>query len=157
MFPSRTTLRSDVFAIELRSPQEAGRENGTSAEASGIIVIGDFTETFRAPLGFWEPSDYRNSCRRAFEVLDADPRSASCPMTSMTDPRNSNFLVSWPMYREGECVYIQNALIFLDEIAGVFDPAAPWGCVRPRSGTDEDGNKISEWVTSMDALRGFFR
>jgi hypothetical protein len=71
MFPSRTTLRSDVFAIELRSPQEAGRENGAPAEASGIIVIGDFTETFRAPLGFWEPSDYRDSWRRAFEVLDS--------------------------------------------------------------------------------------
>jgi hypothetical protein len=39
-------------------------------------------------------------------------------MTSMTDPRTSNFLVYWPMYREGEDVYIQNAIIFLDEIAG---------------------------------------
>jgi hypothetical protein len=100
--------------------------------------------------------DYRNSWRRAFEVLDADPRAASCLMTSMTDPLSSNFLVSWPMYREGEDVYIHNALIFLDEIGGVFDPEAPWGCVRPRSGTDEEGNRISEWITFYGRRQGIF-
>jgi hypothetical protein len=31
----------------------------------------------------------------------------------------------WPMYREDEDAYIQNAIIFLDEIEGPFDPAAP--------------------------------
>jgi hypothetical protein len=77
-------------------------------------------------------------------------------MTSMTDPRNSNFLVCWPMYREGENVYIQNTIIFLDEIEGDFDPATPWSYVGPRQGIDEDGNKISEWITSFDSLREFF-
>ena len=145
-----------MFEIELQSPQEAGYESGGSPEARGMIAIGDFTETFSAPLGLWVPSDCRNSWRRAFGVLDAEPRSASCLMTSMIDPRSSNFLVGWPMYREGEDVYVQNALIFLDDIREVFDPAEPWGWVGARRGTDEDGNKISEWVTSMDDLRGFF-
>lgn len=145
-----------MFAIELQSPREAGEENDGSAEAPGRIIIGDFTETFRVPLGFWDESDYRRSWRQAFEVLNANPHSTSCLMTSMTDPRNSNFLVCWPMYREGEEVYIQNAIIFLDEIEEAFDPAAPWGCVGPRRGIDEDGNKISEWITSMDSLREFF-
>ncbi len=145
-----------MFAIQLQSPQGAVKENDGSGEASGRIIIGDFTETFRVPLGFWDESDYRRSWRQAFEVLSANPYSTSCLMTSMTDPRNSNFLVSWPMYREGEDVYIQNAIIFLDEIAGAFDPAAPWVYVGPRLGIDEDGNKISEWITSMDSLREFF-
>jgi hypothetical protein len=35
-------------------------------------VIGDFTETFMVPLGFWNESDYRRSWRRAFEVLNAN-------------------------------------------------------------------------------------
>ena len=145
-----------MFAIELQSPLEAGKENDDSAETSGKIIIGDFTETFRVPLGFWNESDYRRSWRQAFEVLNANPQSTSCLMTSMTDPRSSNFLVCWPMYREGEDVYIQNAIIFLDEIEGAFDPAVPWDYVEPRHGIDEDGNKISEWITSMDALREFF-
>lgn len=145
-----------MFAIELHAQMEAGDGNGDSAEASGRIVIGDFTETFRVPLGFWEESDYRRSWRRAFEVLDADPHAKSCLMTSMTDPDSSNFLGCWPMYREGEDVYIQNAIIFLDEVEGDFDPAAPWSCVGPRQSIDEDGNKVSEWITSMSSLRGFF-
>jgi hypothetical protein len=51
---------------------------------------------------------------------------------------------------------VQNAIIFLDEIEGAFDPAAPWGHVSPRHRIDEDGNKISEWITSIDSLREFF-
>jgi hypothetical protein len=145
-----------VFAIELRSQQETGEVNGDPAMASGRIVIGDFAESFRVPLGFWNESDYRRSWRRSFEVLNASPHSTSCLMTSMTDPENSNFLTCWPMYRGGEDVCIQNALIFLDEIEGDFDPAAPWNSVRPREIVDEDGNKISEWMTSMGSLREFF-
>jgi hypothetical protein len=149
-------LRSNVFAIKLQSPREAREGNGSPAEASGKIIIGDFTETFMVPLGFWDESDYRHSWRRAFEVLNANLHSTSCLMTSMTDPDNSNFLICWPMYREGEDVYIQNAIIFLDEIEGAFDPEAPWSFVQPRHRIDEDGNKISEWVTTMGSLREFF-
>jgi len=145
-----------VFAIELQSHQEAGEGDGSSAETSGRIVIGDFTETFRIPLGFWDESDYRRSWQQAFEALNANPHSTSCLMTSMTDPENSNFLTCWPMYREGEDVYVQNAIIFLDEIEGAFDPATPWDYVGPRHEIDEDGNKISEWTTSMGSLREFF-
>ena len=108
------------------------------------------------PLGFWDESDYRRSWRVAFEVLSASSHSTSCLMTSMTNPHTSNFLACWPMYREGEDVYIQNAIIFLDEIDGDFDTTAPWGYVGPRHGIDEDGNKISEWITSMESLRRFF-
>jgi CdiI N-terminal domain len=146
-----------VFSIELQSQREAGEGNDSSSEVPGRIVIGDFTETFMVPLGFWDESDYRHSWRRAFEVLNENSHSTSCLMTSMTDPGNSNFLACWPMYREGEDVYIQNAIIFLDEIKGSFDLNAPWGFIEPRHGIDEDGNKISEWITSMDSLREFFK
>jgi CdiI N-terminal domain len=144
-----------VFAIELQPQQQPGGGNGGSAVASGSIVIGEFTETFRVPLGFWDESDYRRSWRRAFEVLNENAHATSCLMTAMTDPENSNFLTCWPMYREGEDVYIQNALIFLDEIED-FDLAAPWDSVRPREVIDEDGNRISEWATSMRSVREFF-
>jgi hypothetical protein len=145
-----------MFAIELQSSQETGEENSAHGEASGRIIIGDFTETFSVPLGFWDESDYRRSWRQAFDVLKASPHSKSCLMTSMTDPRDSNFLACRPMYREGEDIYIQEAIIFLDEIKEPFDPATPWRYVGARQIIDEDGNKISEWVTSMDSLREFF-
>jgi len=146
-----------VFVIEVRPRPEAGGEGDGSAGAFGRIVIGDFAETFVVPVGFWGESDYRASWRRAFEVLETGPRAVSCLMTSMTDPATSNFLTCWPMYREGEDVYVQNAIVFLDEIEGPFDPEAPWGSLEPRQGTDDDGNRISEWATSMGSLREFFR
>ena len=145
-----------MFAIELQSPPEAREQNDGSAEAYGRIIIGDFTETFRAPLGYWDESDYRHSWQQAFEALSTSSHATSCLMTSMTDPRTSNFLVCWPMYRAGEDVFIQNAIIFLDEIEDSFDPATPWRSVGPRHRIDEDGNKISEWTTSMGSLREFF-
>ena len=77
-------------------------------------------------------------------------------MTSMTDPGESNFLVCWPMYRAGEDVYIQQAPILLAETGEDFAPAAPWDHIGPRRATDDDGNQISDWVTSMDSLRKFF-
>jgi hypothetical protein len=145
-----------VFAIEVQSRVEAGGEGDDCRGLSGGIVIGDFTETFVVPLGFWGEADYRASWRRAFEVLEGDPRAVSCLMTSMTDPVASNFLICWPLYREGEDVCVQNALVFLDEIEGPFDPGAPWGSLEPRRGMDDDGNRISEWATSMGSLREFF-
>ncbi len=144
-----------MFSIELQENQEAG-ERGGDSEVSGKIVIGDFTETFRVPLGFWREADYRRNWRQAFDVLDAAPHATSCLMTSMTDPSNSNFLSCWPMYREGDNVYIQNAIVFLDEVGKDFDPEEPWRAVGPRQSIDEDGNKISEWTTSMGSLREFF-
>ena len=104
-----------MFAIEVQSRAEAGGEGDGSAEAFGRIVIGDFRETFVVPLGLWGESDYRASWR-AFEVLEGDPRAVACLMTSMTDPVASNFLICWPVYREGADVYVQNAIVLLDEI-----------------------------------------
>jgi hypothetical protein len=66
--------RGDVFAIEMESRVEVGGAGDGSAVASGRIVIGDFAETFVVPLGFWGEADYRASWRRAFEVLEGDPR-----------------------------------------------------------------------------------
>ena len=146
-----------MFSIELRARRKTEEEGIGFAETSGRIVIGDFTETFAVPLGFWDEPDYSRSWRQAFQVLNANPHATSCLMTAMTDPSNSNFLVGWPMYREDEDVYIQNQLIFLDQIEGTFDPEAPWDSVRPRHTINEDGNKISEWITPMDSLREFFK
>ncbi|MEU9179133.1 hypothetical protein AB0C90_20170 [Streptomyces sp. NPDC048550] len=145
-----------MFAIEVESQEASGDMTGSLTEAVGRIVIGDFVETFRVPLGFWSESDYRRSWRQAFDALKDGLNSRSCLLVSMTDPENSNFLTCWPMYRDGENVYIQNAIIFLGELELGFDTGEPWASIGPRCTIDEDGNKISEWETSMDSVRNFF-
>ena len=153
---SSVSPRNNLFSVELLPPPESGQQENNPAQAPGRITIGGFSEQFTAPLGFWAEPDYRRSWQQALAVLDAAADSASCLMTSVTDPASSNFLVSWPMYREGENVYIQNKIIFLDEIEEDFGPAAPWRWIGPRRATDEDGNKVCEWVAPMDSLRQFF-
>ncbi|MEC3894607.1 hypothetical protein [Nocardiopsis sp. LDBS1602] len=47
------------------------------------------------------------------------------------------------------------SIIFLDELERGFNPLEPWSSVRPRLTVDEDGNSISEWRTSVSAVREF--
>lgn len=145
-----------MFAIEVEPQGAPAGDHRGSSEGLGRIVIGDFAETFKVPLGYWSDSDYRQNWRRAFEILKERPDSRSCLMASMTDPENSNFLICWPMYREGDAVHIQNAIIFMDEAGQSFDDGAPWTSIGPRHVIDEDGNRVSEWTTSMKDIEEFF-
>lgn len=146
-----------MFAIDVASLEASADTGGSLAEAVGRIVIGDFTETFRMSLGFWNVAEYRQSWRQAFDVLNDDLHSSACFMASMTDPKISNFLTCWPVYRDGEDVYFQNSIIILDELDVKFDTGKPWASIGPRCVFDEDGNKVSEWAANMSDLRDFFK
>jgi hypothetical protein len=139
-----------VFAIELLA-----QDGPPGNSIRGRIRIGSFTEEFEASLTFWTTDDYRAAWRAALSVLSAAETATSCLVSSITDPATSNFVFCWPLYREGDDVYVQSSLIFLDELAGTFDPTRPWLFVQPRSTIDEDGNRISEWRTDIAAIRQF--
>jgi hypothetical protein len=139
-----------VFAIELLEQEGASVDS-----VRGRITVGAFADEFEASLTFWSADDYRASWRSALSVLAAAETATSCLVSSITDPATSNFVFCWPLYRDGDDVYVQSSLIFLDELPGEFDPARPWLFVQPRSTVDEDGNHISEWHTGMPAVRQF--
>ncbi|SFC82503.1 hypothetical protein SAMN05421773_106174 [Streptomyces aidingensis] len=149
--------KSEVFSIELDAETLFRDPDSEGPEAVGTIRIGEFTEAFRASLAYWSADDYRRSWRLAYHRLESADDAISCLITSITDPATSNFVFCWPLYREGEQVFVQNSVIFLDELTEAFDPEAPWASVGPRETITEDGDEISEWHTSMDALRAFFR
>jgi hypothetical protein len=138
-----------VFAIELLG------QDPVSETARGRITLGEFTEGFEADLTYWGVEDYRRSWLAALSVLETGPGATSCLVSSITDPASSNFVFCWPLYRAGDDVFVQNALVFLDELTVPFDPARPWLSVQPRATVDEDGNRISEWRTEMAGIRRF--
>lgn len=146
-----------MFSIEVEQSGAAAGAEDCADMAIGRIVIGGFTETFAMPLGFWVISDYRSSWCRALAVLEGRLNSVSCLMVSMTEPEFTNFLFCWPLYRDGDTVYIQNSMIILDEVRSEFDPDQPWFSISPRCIVDDDGNRISEWATSMLSMREFVR
>ncbi|WP_405055938.1 hypothetical protein OG474_24715 [Kribbella sp. NBC_01505] len=129
--------------------------DSSSIEAVGRITVGEFSETFRMSLRFWSVSDYRRSWRRGLRALVDDEHGTSCLMSSITDPENSNFLMCWPLFRSGEEVWVQNSMIFPEELDDAFDPEEPWKSVGPRCVVNEDGIRISEWATEIAEVRAF--
>jgi hypothetical protein len=139
-----------LFAIELLE------QDGPPGEsARGRITVGDFAEEFEASLTYWSADDYHASWQAALSVLAATESATSCLISSLTDPATSNFVFCWPLYRDGDDVYVQSSLIFLENLPGTFDAARPWLYVQPRATVDDDGNRISEWRTDMTAIRQF--
>jgi CdiI N-terminal domain len=122
--------------------------------AIGELTLGADHEYFESVLGFWELDEYEKSWTAGLRRL-LDGASISCLATSVTDPSTANFVEIWPLYRSGDDVYVQNRLIFMDQLPRAFDTAAPWESVEPRSVTDEDGRKISEWQVSRSDIQEF--
>lgn len=149
-----TTSRTDAFSIEVASDQPPAAML-QEAGATGRITVGDFAESFYMDLSYWSVEEYGRSWRDSLQVIFDGEESDSCLIASITDPDASNFIFCWPLYRRGEDVIVQNSIIFLDELEGDFNPLEPWSSVRPRLTVDKDGNSISEWRTSVSAVRDF--
>ncbi|WP_234434467.1 hypothetical protein [Streptomyces sp. NRRL F-5126] len=155
MTQTSTISRNRRFAIEVIG--DPASEGGVSSpsEATGRVTVGDFSEPFPMDLSFWTVGDYSRSWERALGELEASNNSTSCLISSITDPETAKFIFCWPVYREGEDVYVQNSIIFLDGLEEQFNPQEPWRYVEARSLVDEDGNRISEWSTTISQVRRF--
>lgn len=132
------------------------RFTGETAPEDTSIAIGEVrlgpteTETFEAVTGFWTPADYQRQWAMALRRT-AEGAAISCLLTSVTDPTSANYLESWPVYRIGPEVYLQNHFLFLAELRD-FDINAPWACLGERRIIDEDQQRISEWRFDVDDI-----
>lgn len=122
--------------------------------AVGKITLGEDWELFHAPVHYWSAHDYEENWRAALKRL-VDGEEISCLITNMFEAKYSNFITTWPLYRIGDRVHVQNRIIFRDELDRPFDEAKPWLSVSPRETVNEDGREISEWVVSLEDVRQF--
>ena len=122
--------------------------------AYGTIQIGDFQERFIASLLYWGMEDYRNHWREALERI-VGGQNKSCLISSVTDPKNTNFIEWWPIYREGKFLHFQNQFLFLENLKEEFDPSNPYKHVSARKTINEDGQKLSEWSLPVKAVTDF--
>lgn len=149
--------RSNMFSIDIERGIGGSEFARQSSRLLGRITVGDFTESFHMALDFWSPRDYRASWKRALgRLLSADVID-SCLIASVGDPETANFVTCWPLYRRKEKVYVQNSIIFLDQLEGGFDPDRPWEFIEARQSIDEDGNRVSEWETEISEVEEFLR
>jgi hypothetical protein len=122
--------------------------------AIGMIKLGEHREYFESVLVFWGTDDYKAIWDAGLQRL-LRGEAKSCLATNVVEPSSANFVEVWPLYREESEVYVQNCLLFLDQLSHDFDPAAPWDSVYPRSVVGEDGERISEWRVSVDDIGEF--
>jgi hypothetical protein len=120
----------------------------------GLIIIGDFEERFEASLSYWSVKDYQRHWWQALERIKAGEIKSSL-ITNMYDPQTANFILWWPLYRDGQDVFVQNHVVPMDEINGTFDPVNPYVHVRDRETVNEDGKRISEWKTTVAEIEDY--
>lgn len=147
-----TVSPTNQFAIE---PTSDGAPPTNVFEAPGVITVGEFRETFWMDLSFWTVDEYRRSWHAALRRLDHAEVVDSCLVASTTDPATANWILCRPLYRRGERVFVQNSLVFLDQLDHEFSADEPWLSISPRRTVNEDGERISEWATTMSAVRRF--
>lgn len=143
-----------IFRIEFVREPSLGAPAHDQA-VLGRITLDRFSERFLCSTDYWGEHEYERQWQTALNrVLEGC--QASALITSVRDPSMSNIVHWWPMYRlEGERVAVQNHILFLGELNGPFNPEDPFRHIRERRQRDEDGNQVSEWYTTVAAVRQF--
>lgn len=120
----------------------------------GKIVLGDFSEDFHASLSYWKRSDYERQWADALKCLINGCDKAAL-ITSMYDPAEANFIFWWPMYSEGGKVFVQNSILFMEDMTEPFNEKQICDYVPDRVCVNEEGYRISEWVLELNDLQVF--
>jgi hypothetical protein len=118
------------------------------------IRLGNSTETFVTSLVNWTREQYEQqwikACRR---MIGGSSQSAL--IASYVEPSMSEFLVWWPLYREGGIVHVQNCLLIYSELSNPFTIDDPWPFVQERQVLTGDGLEVSEWDIQIQDIREF--
>jgi hypothetical protein len=125
----------------------------TAGRRRGEIRVGSFSERFEADVSFWHESRYKSQWLDAAQRILVSDRAVL--VTSISEPSSANFVRWWAMYRESESIVLQEQICFLNELAAPFDPERPEASLREREISSEDGEEISEWQTTTEAVRQF--
>lgn len=120
----------------------------------GEIVVNGLREEFESSLEYWTAKQYEAQWWEALRGITSS-ESMTALISSITDPRTANFFCWWPLYKEGESVFVQNQVLMLDEVRERFSLDRIIDFVPVRETADEDGNPISEWQTSVEEISAF--
>lgn len=123
--------------------------------ALGRVIAGGLDETFEAPIYEWGEAAYRASWRSELKrVLDG--ADSAVLLTLVVNPDNANWLRGYVLYRFDSCIRVQERLFFVDELDHEFDLAKPSLSAGAYRSMNEDGVRISEWITSIADVRDFY-
>lgn len=117
------------------------------------ILVGNIKiEDFHVPLSYWDRNEYLSQWTKGLEaIFEGSKKSAF--ITAMYNPATANFIFWWVIYRVGNDVYIQNHVLFVDELKERFNESDFIKYVPERETITEDDDPISEWKVNIDDIR----
>ncbi len=115
-------------------------------DGKGQIQIDGFIESFESNFSFWSKNDYEVHWLKASEQLSLGNNVSF--ITSITNPNNTNFIMTWTCYVLNNQLVFREQILFLDDLPFKLDMIEPHNNVSPYESFSEDGDEISEWITS---------
>ena len=115
-----------------------------------------FWETAMTALDYWTVGDYERQWREGLERIKT--HATSCLVASVQDPKLAPLINWWPLYKEGNEVFIYNELIVGESYErrigqGHFTPKTCYDFIQPRvlpEDDEEDGYEVSVWVIDLE-------
>jgi len=124
--------------------------------AHGDLIIGTFHEDLYANLFELSRADYEALWKLAMETVLSGQKAAL--IVYYVSPEHSSNMEWWPMYPDGDIVYLQNQMPWHDRFPEPFSLDAPFALLHNRRTISEDtGDKISEWVINRSEIEAFLR
>ena len=141
-----------VFDISFLGAEPELQDDGWYGLA-GQVCLGEYRESFLAPLDVWSREQYEGQWHEAAARLVAgEERSAFF---------TSAFQSWWAMWRHGALLYVHEELIVPQRFATLGAAPdltrAPYQLLGPYAAVSQDGDPISEWQLSLDDVREFLR
>jgi hypothetical protein len=122
--------------------------------APGLLTMGNSNEGFCSSLYQWSKRDYETQWRLAINVV-LKKSSKAALIVEYTGTEASSHLEWWPMYKVGDTVYLQNHLLFYNQLPEPFSIERPFVYLRDRETTNQDGRPISEWIVRLSEIEQF--
>jgi len=122
----------------------------------GYMILGQSRENFRSSLDRWKIADYEKQWSKAIIRL-LDGAESSVLITSLPALDSNDMIELWPMWRNGDTVYIQEEPLFSLEARNSFDSDNPYIYVGAHLTELEDGRRISQWVVPLQNFAEFLR
>ena len=131
MFDIRFT--EPVELTDSADPADAGGEDWTPPAMRGDIVLGSHVEGFGSGIFFWQVGDDQRQWLDAVSRLVGGATKTAL-LTGVGDYALGYYWTMWPMYREGDTVFVQNHWLLLDTLAPPFRGGPIDDFVYPRGG-----------------------
>jgi hypothetical protein len=144
------------FSIGFHEPPSYPYDDPATPQAKGILILGEAKEYFGSSLYQWSKKEYESQWGHAIKTL-LDGKDRAALITEYVRPEASTHLEWWPMYLIGNSVFIENQLLFYDQLAEPFSEQNAFSFLGERRTMNGEGKKISQWAVGMPDLEEFAR